>query len=95
MSNKNYDECDDENLIDADEYDLPSSRGVSNSIHDFSEIMSGVNSGRPSERFSGAYNPKRRNFLGEANNNNIIVQSDKENKNNSKRHQIDSKTSNT
>jgi hypothetical protein len=76
MSKFEYDEADEENLVDIDEYDLPSSRKISHSIHDFSEIMSGANSIAPSDRFSGAYNPKRKTFLGETYKDNII----KENK---------------
>lgn len=73
MINSSFDDEDGENLIEVEEqFDAPSSRVISNSIHDFSEIMSTGNTGMPTDRFSGAYNPKRRKLLTETNKDNII-----------------------
>ena len=73
MSDLQLNDFEDENVIEVEEnFDAPSSRKISNSIHDFSEIMGGGNTGKHSERFSGAYNPKRRKLLTEINKDNII-----------------------
>lgn len=73
MSKLSSENFDDENLMEIEEdLDAPSSRKISNSIHDFSEIMSVSGGGIPPTRFSGAYNPKRRNLLTESSKNNII-----------------------
>ena len=62
-------ESEEENIMDIEEdADMPSSRKISNSIHNFTEIMSTPNSGMPSERFSGAYQPRRKNLLTETKN---------------------------
>lgn len=72
MNTSSFDDVDEGNIMEIEEdFDAPSSRKISNSIHDFSEIMSVGNNGRPSDRFSGVYNPRRKNLLTETNKENI------------------------
>jgi len=72
MSYYEFDEDEEGNVLEIEEqFDAPSSRKISNSIHNFSEIMYGSNSGIPSERFSGNYHPRRRKLLTETNQDNI------------------------
>jgi len=72
MKAYNYDDTDDENLVEVDEdtNHQPSHR-ISSSIHNFAEIMSSNGSLNHSDHFSGLYNPRRRKLLTETDQDNI------------------------
>lgn len=72
MNSYNHIHTDDENIDEADEdFGLEQSHRISNSIHNFAEIMSSDESKKHSDRFSAHYNPRRRKLLTETDHDNI------------------------
>lgn len=72
MKSYNQVDTDDENIVEVEEdYTSRQSHQISNSIHNFAEIMTSNESKQRSDRFSGAYNPRRRKLLTETDQTNI------------------------
>jgi hypothetical protein len=65
-------DTDDENIDEfEDDVEVMQSHRISNSIHNFAEIMSSNDSVKHADRFSGHYNPRRRKLLTETDQDNI------------------------